>query len=409
MVLKIIQPGQYSNLMKIIYFILCVFAGLFCLQVHAQDTATAAFKPSIKFKGQIFGDFEYRPHSDSLLRGITQYAGVSYPSPINYSSFDIRRIYLGADFVFSKHVFGSILLANEGNVDNQRNPVFSIKESYIGWKDLYKNADILIGRSTTPAFALLTERVWGYRSDEKTIGDMRSIATAVDLGVALRGRFNNAGTAGYNFMIGNGSVGTVPNGQKAEDDMFKKFYGDVWAKIFDKKIVLDLYADYERQQLTDLATGRPFHKSKNAFKGFIAYQTDLITVGVEAFIQTNQNFSIFTKPGSTIADTANAYTAGLSAYIHGRIIKNKLGYFARYDAFNPDLNFNHTYIYQTGNITYTENFMTAGLDWMPAKDLHIMPNIWVDSYHDQVAKEGKAKNDYDMSLRLTFYFVFQQE
>ncbi len=392
--------------MKNVAFFFCAFILMSVIHAHAQDTSKAVFKPSVKVHGMIFGDFEYRPHSDSLLRGTTQYAGISYPSPINYSSFDVRRIYIGADFVFSKHVSGSILLANEGNTDDQRNPVFSIKEADIIWKDLYKNADLYIGRSTTPAFALLTEQVWGYRSIEKTIADMRYIATAVDLGVAIRGRFNDQGTSGYNLMIGNGSVGTIPNGQKAEDDMFKKFYADIWAKIFNKKIILDLYADYERDQLTDLATGRPFHKSKSTVKGFVAYQTDAITIGVEAFIQENQNFSIFTKPGSTIADTANAYTAGISGYVHGRIIKNKLGYFARYDAFTPDLDFNPAYTYSTGNITYNENFMTAGFDWMPAKDLHIMPNIWVDGYHDQVAKEGRAKNDYDMSLRLTFYFVY---
>ena len=392
--------------MKVQSYLFCFLFNVVCILAQAQDSTNTTFKPTVKFKGQIFGDFEYRPHSDSLLRGITQYAGITYPSPVNYSSFDIRRIYVGADFEFSKHVSGSILLANEGNVDNQRNPVFSIKESYITWKDIYKNADLIIGRSATPAFALLTEKVWGYRSVEKTIADMRSIATAVDLGIALRGRFNDAGIAGYNFMIGNGSVGTVPNGQKAEDDLFKKFYGDVWAKLFNKKIILDLYADYEREQLTDLATGRPFHKSKSAIKGFVAYQTDAITIGVEGFVQENQNFSVFTKPGTTKADTANAYAAGISGYVHGRIIKNKLGYFARYDAFTPDMNFNPTYTYSTGNITYNENFMTAGLDWMPAKDLHIMPNIWVDSYHDQVSKEGRAKNDYDMSVRLTFYFVY---
>jgi len=393
--------------MKPIAFLTGVFFFMSQFMGMAQDSSNAIKKPSIKLHGMIFGDFEYRPHADSLLRGTTQYAGITYPDPKNYNSFDIRRVYLGADFVFSKHVFGSILLANEGNVDNQRNPVFSIKESYIGWKNIYKNADLIIGRSTTPAFALLTEQVWGYRSVEKTIADMRYIASAVDLGVALRGKLNDSGSAGYNFMIGNGTVGTPPNGQKAEDDMFKKFYGDVWAKIFNRKIILDLYADYERQQLTDPATGRPFHKSKNAIKGFIAYQTDIITIGVEAFVQTNQNFSIYTKPGSKTADTANAYTAGISGYVHGRIIKNKLGYFARYDAFSPDLNFNSNYTYQTGNITYNENFMTCGLDWMPSKDLHILPNIWVDSYHDQVAKEGRAKNDYDMSVRITFYYVYR--
>jgi len=392
--------------MRYLFFILiCCF--ILVNTATAQEKEDATFKPSVKVWGLIFGDFEYRPHSDSLLRGTTQYAGISYPDPKNFSSFDIRRIYLGGDFIFTNKISGELLLANEGNTDNQKNATFSIKTANICWNNIYKNANLIIGRAMTPAFPLLTEKVWGYRSIERTIADMRNIASAVDLGVSLQAKLNDSGTAGYNLMIGNGSVGTPPNGQKAENDMFKKFYGDIWAKLFDKKLVLDFYADYERDQLTDLATGRPFPKSKYTFKGFIAYQSRKVTIGVEAFMQTQQNFSIYTQTGSTKADTANAYSVGISGYIYGPIWKKKLGFFARYDIYNPDTKYNAAYTYQTGNVNYSETFMTAGLDWMPFKNFHLMPNVWIDSYKDRQMINGVAKNDYDMSVRMTFYYVYK--
>src|SRR5579862_5812198 len=124
--------------MKCIGIIFCLWI-MVDIHASAQDSTAFFKKPTIKISGMIFGDFEYRPHSDSLLRGNTQYAGVSFPDPKNFSSFDIRRVYLGADFGFSKHLSGKLLLSNEGNLDNQKSPVFSLKEANISWDGIYKN------------------------------------------------------------------------------------------------------------------------------------------------------------------------------------------------------------------------------------------------------------------------------
>jgi hypothetical protein len=49
--------------------------------------------------------------------------------------------------------------------------------------------------------------------------------------------------------------------------------------------------------------------------------------------------------------------------------------------------------------------VTAGLDWMPYRDIHIEPNIWYNHYSSQVAKTG-TEGQADVVWRLTFFFVF---
>ena len=37
-----------------------------------------------------------------------------------------------------------------------------------------------------------------------------------------------------------------------------------------------------------------------------------------------------------------------------------------------------------------------------------MPNVWVDTYKNKLSSAtGLAKSDYDMTVRLTFYYIFK--
>ena len=225
---------------------------------------------------------------------------------------------------------------------------------------------------------------------------MRKVSVPVDVGVALQGRLNEKGDYGYNLMIANGS------GAKFETDKFKKFYGNVYAKFMGQKIIIDAYADFER---ANLATGK--HKEKSTIKGFVAYQSEEITVGVEAFQQFNKNGVIDSVVASTV-DTTDGIVFGGSVFARGRIFKDKLGFFARYDLYDSDTRFNADYIYVGSYAYYKESFMTFGLDYTPVKNIHIMPNVWYNAYQDKrSSKTGLAKNDYDMAARLTVYYVFK--
>jgi hypothetical protein len=126
---------------------------------------------------------------------------------------------------------------------------------------------------------------------------------------------------------------------------------------------------------------------------------------------------------------------GISVFFHGDIIKNKLRFFVRYDAYNPldkvnnsvyksyvgnTSNYNdNTYRYNanpttvasvaTGDETYKQQFITAGLDFIPTKSIHLIPNIWYNSYASQLggpAVSSVAVNNYDLVYRLTVHYTF---
>ena len=377
--------------------------------VFNSDSAFNAGSPnSGRLWGYAFGDYYYKEHSDSLGRGgANQYTGV----PQKRNAFAFRRIYLGYDYNISKKFSAELLLAAEDNFNQtslsgitttigdlltNNKLSFYIKLANIRWKNIWKNTDLVVGQVSTPAFPLLTEKIWSYRSIERTIADIRR-TPSYDLGVALQGKFDDKGNYGYNLMVGNGTSA------KPENDKFKWFYGDVYAMFLDKKLVFDLYADYER-----LNWENGFHHSRNMVKGFAAYTTSDITVGAEGFINHGKNDVVGIN--DILKDTTDANAAGISTYIRGSIIKNKLGFFARFDTYNPDTKYNNSAFTKYTGLTSNyepnnkENFITAGLDFTPVKNVHFMPNIWYSKY--KTNQSGSSNTDHDLVYRATFYYVF---
>src|SRR5258708_21937150 len=229
------------------------------------------------------------------------------------------------------------------------------------------------------------------------------------MGAGLQGVFDpKTKNFGYNLLAANGSSA------KPEGDLFKWFYGDVWAMFFDKKLVIDLYADYER-----LNWVWTWHHSRQMLKGYIAYNTPALTVGVEGFLNALKQDGFNTlktpQPGHAV-DTVDVTAKGISFYVHGNIIPSKLRFFARYDIFSPSNKIDNTvyskYAGNTGNYNdpvTKENFLSVGLDFTPAKNVHFMPNVWYNGYKGQsaaaqAASDSKLNSDHDRVYRMTFYF-----
>ncbi len=363
--------------------------------VAQQDTTKKDFKPSGKVWGYAFGDYFYKMHADSAGRGTNQYSNI----PETTNNFDFRRIYLGYDYQISERFSTEFLLAYEGStlVDNSRT-VF-IKAANLRWKNIYKNADLIFGQQATPSAPLLVEKIWAYRSIEKTIFDMRKGASSNDVGIGLQAKIGEKGNFGYNILVANGTA------QKPENDIFKKIYGDFYAKILGQKLVFDVYGDFER---TYLKPG--FHKYKSSMKFSVLYTTDAITLGAEVYTTNLHNYigySIIT-PTTITTDTTDGMVMGISGFVRGVILKNKLSFYGRYDMFNPDTKFNEDYIYSMGSAPVTETFITAGLDYTPHKNVHIMPNLWYNLYASRAkGASGKVKSDFDMVPRLTIWYVFK--
>ncbi|CAN5231684.1 hypothetical protein BH09BAC5_BH09BAC5_21260 [soil metagenome] len=360
-----------------------------------QDTTKKEFKPSGKVWGYAFGDYYYKMHADSANRGSNQYSNM----PETSNAFEFRRVYLGYDYNISERFSTEVLLSYEGNTLSDNSRTVFIKAANLRWKNIYKGADILFGQQATPAFPMTAEKIWGYRSIEKTILDMRKSASSNDLGIGIQAKIGESGNFGYNLLVGNGTA------QKLETNIFKKFYGDFYAKLLDKKLVFDVYADFERTNMQP-----NFHKYKANYKLDVMYDTKPFTIGVEAFVQNQFNYVGYIDTTITpfATDTTSGMVMGISVFTHGSIIKDKLAFFARYDMYNPNTGYNKDYIYTMGDAPVTEMFLTAGVDYTPHKNVHIMPNIWYNSYTSR-AKDatGKVKSDFDMVPRLTVWYIFK--
>jgi hypothetical protein len=93
-----------------------------------------------------------------------------------------------------------------------------------------------------------------------------------------------------------------------------------------------------------------------------------------------------------------------------------LGVFARYDMYDPDTQFSSALKYTSGstNAHVSETFYVIGIDYMPIPQLHIMPNIWVNSYKENAPLttstnpkgKGIQASGSDIDYRVTMFWKF---
>ncbi|MGN6541071.1 MAG: hypothetical protein ACTHKY_09720 [Ginsengibacter sp.] len=394
---KLLLP-KINLFLVLIAIALCLFS----LNTFAQDSlkTKTEFKASGKISGYAFGDYAYKLHADAEKRGSIQYSKL----PQDYNSFNFRRIYLGYDYQFSPNISSQFLLAHESTFEaNTNNPdvltdnnrAMYIKAMNIRFKNVIPRATIIAGQQATPTFSTLSEGIWGYRSIEKTIADMRGISSSTDLGIAISGKIGKNENVGYDVMVGNN------NGAKVENNNFKKLYTSLYAYFLDKKLVIQGNYEVGRAALS------PIQKNISTIKAFAAYKTSKTTVGVEAFRQIQTNNSTYV----TGTDTAfsDVKPSGISFFLTQQLTKDKLNFFARFDVYNPDSKFNSNNKYIGSYNSNRESFATIGLDFVPYKNVHIMPNLWYDQFHSKMPDAtGKLKNDYDLEGRITLYFLFNK-
>lgn len=391
----------------------------------ADDTA---WHPQRRLWGYTFGDFYYDAHADAGGRGAeTNYAGV----PTYRNAFQFRRLYLGYDYDITPKFKAEVLLASEPNantgvngttaiqngdnlVDNKM--AFWIKNFNIRVRDLWTGTDFVIGELSTPGFALnepgtngptsLSETTWAYRSIERTITDFHK-NNSYDVGAALQGTFDPATkNFGYVLMVGNNSAASLLSAANANTGFYKIVYTDVWGKFFNQHLYVDLYFDDAKTAPATALIGAQSHSIK---KIFVSYVSKPISVGVEAY---TQSFAQGVENSTTKAPE-DATAQGLSIWVRGRIT-NTIGFFAKRDGYNPDNDFINTDSYTANtnygsyNPTVKETFYTAGLDFNPTKNVHFMPNFWLNDYTDQrtPTTAGYVAPDHTLVYRFTFFFTF---
>ena len=299
-----------------------------------------------KIKGLMFGDYYYVLAADEA----------DTKQPLKRNAFRFRRLY----FTYQKDVATDFAIRfrlearDAGFAQGSKMEPF-VKHGYLQWKEGIGDADIYLGLSGTPTWAV-AEKVWGYRSVAKTVLDWNKIGSSADLGAAFKGA---AGRLSYHLMVGNGT------GQGPEDDHGKKFYGSLSFKAVDR-LILEGYADFN---------ARPAGRNERTFKGFVGWQGARGSAGLEVFSRTNE----------LAGDNGDDHViTGLSAF--GSLPLNAaFKGFGRLDVVTHDVEDDRDLLFITG------------LDYSAATNVHLMPNVLIES---------PADRDANVQGRLTFYYKF---
>jgi len=313
-----------------------------------------------KISGYMFGDYYSVLSSDDD-------AGAK-----NRNAFEIRRIYftynrkIGDDFSIR---FRLEAKGNKFGAGGSMVPF--VKHAYLKWKEGLGSADFYFGLSGTPTFAA-AEKAWKYRAIEKTMLDLNKIGSSADLGVALKGK---AGKLGYHVMLGNG-MGKAP-----ERDNGKKIYASGSVQLSDG-LQIELYGDFNMR--------RGGH-DEITLKGVAGFISEGFHGGLEVFSCSNK------KAATGGGDQT---ITGLSAFGALKLGESLKG-FGRVDAKSNDkkaaTDGGDEAATDGGDEKETHLLVIAGLDHQLAKNVHLMPNLYIKMPDGQ---------DPNIQARLTFFYKF---
>jgi len=138
------------------------------------------------------------------------------------------------------------------------------------------------------------------------------------------------------------------------------------------------YSDFE---------GGANNQTENMIKGLISYQDNRFTLGFEAFQKRNRGAGI---------GGSNVVPFGISIFTWSKLSKT-FNILARFDYYNPDL--------KDKTIGSTEHFWILGLDCQPINNIHVMPNVWINTYSPKLSFSTKFKSD--IIYRVSFHYVFR--
>jgi hypothetical protein len=338
---------------------------LFAITAKAQDKNAIGSVGPVKLSGLMFGDYYYMASAfDSTKK--------------NMNAFQFRRIYITTDYTISDDFSTRFRMeADQGEITNNGKITTMVKDAWLQWKDIFQGSNLIFGISPTPAFDV-SEGAWGHRYLEKTIMDLDGIVPSRDLGIALKGKFNDKGTIKYWLMAANG------NGNSPENNKNKRFYGLL---EFDPSanLLITVYGDYAANpdvanNSTDAITGA----------GFINYrEKGKFSIGLEGFIKSQQNS--YTPPGGTLGSKS---ALGISVWAYANLSENTQ-IVGRFDTYDPNTN-------SASNLDRV-NLILAGLQFNPTKNVSVTPNVEIFTYQATSPNHGDSS---DIIPRLTFYWEF---
>ncbi len=319
--------------------------------------------------GLIVGDYFYKAGGDQQPYGdsLSQY---SRPIARDFQAFQIRRLHFFYDYTISESFFTRFQLeGNDKSLEAGGRLGLYVKTAFAEWRNIFRGSNLLLGLVRTPTWSSV-EVIWGYRSIEKTITDARNLGSGSDMGALLRGSIPTSLPLKYAVMIGNGSA------QKPEINKYKKYYGMLGVTPFDH-LSAEFYADYEPAES---------NQDRATLKAFIAYQEPSFMAGTEILQQTQRNQDpIFGDVGVFGISLFSWYKPA----DHYKV-------FARADYYDPNR--------FASDVGFCELFLSIGLDYTPTKEIHFMPNLWVNTFADKSSL--KRQKDADIVPRITFFYLF---
>lgn len=338
-----------------------------------------------KISGYMFGDYFYNILRDSTIDRISNKAlsGIK-----DLQGFQFRRIYFTYDYKISDQ-FSTRFRLESQTVVGTTSTVFTtiIKDAFLKWNDIFEGSNLIFGVQPPPSFDI-TEDYWGYRSLEKTIMDLRGVASSRDFGLVLRGKINSEGTINYWLMYGNGSA------LESEGDKFKRTYAHIDLKPTENIRVI-LYGDYrfKPDKRYPSLTEQKFKNDALTTNLLVAYRDiEKFSVGVESFLQVNYNDVVKSELDVYTVTNRNAFGVSLFGWYKFSDLIIGVG---RYDFFDP--NFSGDF---EGD---SRNYFIAGLSFILHPKVRITPNFLLETYETSV---NGVSIDPSLTGRITFYYEF---
>ena len=132
-----------------------------------------------------------------------------------------------------------------------------------------------------------------------------------------------------------------------------------------------------------------------------------IVVGLSLILKA---YSFFNNPailqnafaGSTTGFGPDNVPSGLSIFTSGKMYKELIKFYARYDFYNPNS--------KNSSTGFNQNFVTAGLDFIVHPKVHIMPNIWLNAYSGKSDQYKNPTNPTELTQvvpRITFFYDYR--
>lgn len=363
--------------MKQIFFV--VFLCIFILKpAFSQEVGEG------KFSGLMFGDYFYNILRDSTFNNLnnTGLTGIQ-----DLQGFDFRRIYFTYDYRIAEEFSTRFRLESQTLV-SVNNTIFLtyIKDAYLKWKDIFKGSDFIFGIQPTPAF-VVAEDFWNYRSLERTIMDLRRVASSRDLGASLKGKITSSGSVKYWLMYGNGSALGV------ESDKFKRLYAQIDLQPAEKWR-MTLYGDYRFKANKEYQViNEDFLNDALTTDLFIGYtEKDKFTVGLESFWQVTFNDNIQDEETQYVVDNRNAVGVSLFGWYKFNEMLVGVG---RWDYYDPNISGDYR--------SDSRNLFIAGLSFILNDKVAIIPNFLLETYEQP---DNGVTIDPSLTGRITFYFEF---